>query len=197
MRNLYTLVFLLVLTGCSVVKKSMNPKDYLDWYQSKEFGWKGMDTIQNVICGIRFFPKEVSIAKCAIDNCEPKETLKERSADKTESFEFIVEFASLKPTESIFDLSGKLGTSPSDRVIYFSSEIKKDIKGLTLSGDTVECQSVIYEPSLPQRARMLIDLEAGKKGIIEIIVTDRIISGETFHFSIPELTNKSIPSLRL
>lgn len=175
----------------------MNPKDYLSWYQSKEFAWKGVDTIQNIICGIRLFPKEVSIAKCAMDNCEPKETLKERSADNTESFEFIVEFAGLKPNESIFDLPGKLGTSHSDRVIYFSSEIKKDIKGLTLSGDTVECQHVIYEPSLPQRARMLIDLEVGKKGIVEIIVTDGIISGETFHFRIPELTNKSIPSLKL
>ncbi|MNJ83548.1 hypothetical protein D3C87_09690 [compost metagenome] len=175
----------------------MNPKDYLGWYQSKEFGWKGIDTIQNVICGIRLFPKEVSIARCAIDNCESKEILKERSAAKTDYFEFILEFASLKPNESIFDLPGRLGTSRPDRVTYFSSAIKNDIKGLTSLGDTVECQSVIYEPSLPQKARMLINLEMTKKSIVEIIITDRIISGETFHFNLPELTDKSIPSLKL
>ena len=81
--------------------------------------------------------------------------------------------------------------------MYFSSGIKNDIKGLTKNGDTLPCQGVLYEPSLPQKARILISLEKSNNSINQIIITDRIITGEVIRFSIPELTNKSIPTLKL
>lgn len=196
MRYSFVILFLLLL-ACGTAKKSMTPKEYLNWYQSKDFGWKGMDSTEQIACAIRLFPKEIMVAKCAVDDCETKETLKERLASEEGTFDFLLELSSLKPGESIFDVRGEVGSSRSDRVLYFSNSIKNDIKGLTLSGDTVECTGVIYEPTLPQKARILINLEASKKSIVEIMITERIISGHAFHFKIPELTKKSIPSLKL
>lgn len=197
MRLLFTLLVLSTFISCSTLNKSMSPKDYLIWYSAKEFGWKGIDTVQEMTCMMRLFPQEVDIAKCALQNCESKETLLERLSGIDESIDFIIEFASLKTNISIFDIAGSIGSSRADRVMYFSSSIKNDIKGITITGDTLVCQSVLYEPSLPQKARILISLEGSKKPIDQIIITDRIISGETIRFPIPQLTNKSIPTLKL
>jgi len=197
MRLLFTLLIVSSCVSCSSLNKSLGPKDYLDWYSAKDFAWKGIDTIQDLTCAMRLFPRELDIAKCALENCESKEVLIERLSDKTETIDFMIEFASLKMNTSVFDIDGPISSSRADRIMYFSNGIKNDIKGLTVNGDTLACQSVLYEPSLPQKARMLISLEGSKKSINQIIITDRIISGEVIRFPIPELTNRSIPTLKL
>ncbi len=196
MRLLFTILMLTSLWSCSSLK-SLSPKEYLDWYSSTGFGWKGIDTIQDFTCAMRLFPKEADIAKCALQDCESKETLIERLQTKDETLDFIIEFTSLKLNTGIFDVPGSTGSSRTDRIMYFSSGIKNDIKGITNTGDTLICQSVLYEPSLPQKARILISLEDSKKSINQIMITDRAISGEIIRFYIPELSNKSIPTLKL
>ena len=197
--RLVTCIFIIsVLMGCASLNKSLNPVNYLSWYSSTDFGWKGLDTVQGtMMCTMRLFPKEVDIAKCALENCENKETLKDQLAIKEETVDFIIEFASLKPGISLFELPGTVNSSRAERIMYFSSGIKNDIKGITSSGDTLVCESVLYEPSLPQKARILISIEKSKKSMNQLLIRDRIISGETIRFSIPELTNKTIPTLKL
>jgi hypothetical protein len=197
MRLLLIISLLIILSaGCSSLKP-MSPKEYLNWYAAKDFGWKGMDTIQDITCAIRLFPKEVTIAMCAIQNCETKEVLTERLSSKDETYDFMIEFSSLKPNTSIFDVPGSGAYSKSDKVLYLSNGIKKDIKGITVAGDTVSCQNVLYEPSIPQKARLLVTLENTKKNINQFIITDHMVSGEMIRFHIPELTHKSLPTLKL
>ena len=142
------------LWSCSSLK-SLSPKEYLDWYSSTGFGWKGIDTIQDFTCAMRLFPKEADIAKCALQDCESKETLIERLQTKDETLDFIIEFTSLKLNTGIFDVPGSTGSSRTDRIMYFSSGIKNDIKGITNTGDTLICQSVLYEPSLLKTVKLV------------------------------------------
>lgn len=186
------------LMACSSMKRSMNPETYLSWYASPNFGWKGIDTIQETMtCAMRLLPKEVTIAQCALESCETKETLQKRLSSMDETIDFIVEFTSLKTNISLFDLPGKISSSRADRVMYFSSGIRQDIKVLTLTGDTLECTGVLYEPAAPQKARILVSIEKSKKSMYQLLIKDQMISGEIIRFSIPELTYKTIPTLKL
>lgn len=195
MRLLLNVSLLILCAGCNSLK-SMGPQDYLDWYSSKEFAWKGTDTLADISCSIRLFPMELSIARCAVQECEPKEVLKERLSGKDETIEFMIEFSGIKPNTSVFDVPGTK-YSKTDKILYLSNGIKDDIKGITSTGDTIICQHVLYEPSIPKKARLLITLEETKKNISRLIIKDRQITGETISFRIPELNHKSIPTLKL
>jgi hypothetical protein len=175
----------------------MSPQAYLNWYASKEFSWKGTDTVGDISCSMRLFPTELNIAKCCLQECEAKELLSERLSEKDESIEFMIEFSSLKPNTSVFDVSGPTNYSKTDKVLYLSNGIKNDIRGITTTGDTIVCEHVLYEPSIPQKAHLLVTLEETKKKICQLIIKDRMITGELILFRIPELNYQSIPTLKL
>lgn len=175
----------------------MDPQAYVDWYSSKEFAWKGTDTLADISCSVRLFPMELGIAMCALQECETKEVLAESLSGKDETIEFMIEFSSIKSNNSVFDASGSTNYSKTDKILYLSNTIKTDIKGITSAGDTINCQHVLYEPSIPKKARLLITLEETKKNICQLIIKDRMITGELILFRIPELNRKSIPTLKL
>lgn len=196
MRLLVIAPLLIFFASCSSTK-SMGPQAYLNWYASPDFTWKGIDTINDISCMMRLVPKEMNIAKCAIDDCEPKDSLAKQLSHRNETIEFIIEFSSLKINTDVFE-AGHLNTyTKTDKILYLSNGIKYDIKAITAAGDTLACQNILYEPSIPRKARLLATLESTKKSISQLIIKDRMITGEAIVFHIPGLNPKSIPTLKL
>lgn len=172
----------------------MKPKDYLNWYASDSFVWKTSDTVGNLIYSIRFLPREVDLARSAVSDNPDIPSLRKTYSEKTNTKTFMLEFKSLQWNTDMFSYSDY---SKSDMITYLSSSIKGDLKGLTVKGDSLDCLSIIYEPGLSSRIRLLFTLDSSTDGLKEILFTDRLFSGKPHIFSFVPITHKSIPSLKL
>ncbi len=198
-RYLFMLFFISVFVSCGTSTKvaKLDPEAYVKWCYSPEFSWKNSDTLNGISYSVRFVPQEYNIAACALKHCEKKEVLMEDLNSKNNAYGFFLDLVCLDFSRDLFSYPSRTGMDAADRKIYLNNHIKKDIVGISDSNDTIVCVSAIYEASIPNRARVIFELEDTEKTLTKIILKDRMINNSAIEFSIPELTKKKIPTLNL
>lgn len=185
---------LTLITSCGTTQKRMSPKEYLNWYGSESFVWKASDTVGGMIYSLRFLPREVDFARSALGDTPDLASLRKAYSEKSHTRTFMLEFKSAQWNTDMFSYSDY---SKSEMITYLSSTIREDLKGITLKGDSLDCVSIIYEPVLSSRIRLLFTLDSSTDGLAGILFRDRLFSGHPHTFSIQPLTDKLIPSLKL
>lgn len=193
---IYLVLFLIPFSFAQKAKK-LSPDSYVEWCHSQGFQWKGKDTAGVISYAVRFVPKAYDIAKCALAHCEKKEVLLEDLKELDNSFTFLLDMTCLEFSQDIFSIPSKTGMNTTDRKLYLSNYIKKDLFGLSASNDTIPCVSAVYEVTIPIRARVLFELEKTEKPITRIVFRDKMINNKPLEFEIPELTKKQVPTLNL
>lgn len=191
---------IMVFTGCGISKKriKLEPENYLKWYGSAENVHTASDTVGELVYNLRLFPKEVNIALCAMKQCEPKDVLVASLEERTTITSFLFEIRGVNTQKDFFSIAGVSGISKNDRVMYLTSGIKEDLKGLSAHGDTLNCVSVMYEPTIKGQAKLVIDIDNPKQYVIrEVIYSDRVISGSRISLKMPVSSNSNIPTLNL
>lgn len=184
---------LIVVMSCGIATRKMNAEEYLKWYSSQDFRWKASDTLQEIQYAVRFIPKEIELAQCISTKCKENKELKKELKEKNNYWSFMLELKSSSP--DIFKL-GKTYSS-NEMLTYLNAQVKQDIKGITLKGDTIDCVSSIYEPLLSDRIRLLIAFESSNDGLEQILFQDKLFSNTKLKFNFLTFTNKSIPKLKI
>lgn len=196
----YLLALVMLLnSACSGLRKtpSLAPDAYLKWYASSENKWFSQDTINNLLFKVRVYPKEVNIAICAMDHCEPKETLLTDLKRKEEINSFLLEIKGLKSgKEDLFSPAVQMNST--DKALYLSNGIKKDLFAFSSGKDTLFCNSVIYEPSIPGNIKLLIDFHnPDHQSISRIVFNDRSLSMVPVEFLLLPSDHSNFPTLNL
>lgn len=184
-----------ILLSCTNSKKALTASEYKNWYSSNGFIWKTSDTINQLTYSFRYLPQEVDLAICALENCRSRDDLKKESKSKVTDYYFLFEISTLNWNQSVFDFTQPELTK-SEILTYLNGQIVQDLKGVSKSNDSLSCTSVIYEPLSGNKVRLLVGFEA-KSDLKEIVFFDRVFTGFKQTFSIPELTIKSTPTLKL
>lgn len=191
------LIFLII--GCSNLRKrpALAPDAYLKWYGSTENKWYSQDTVNNLVFKVKVYPKEVNIALCALNRCEPKETLLASLKQKEEINSFLLDIKGIKSgREDLFSHSAQM--SSTDKILYLSNEIKKDLFAFSSDNDTLFCNSVIYEPSIPGNIKLLIDFHnPDHQSITRILFNDRLLSMVPVEFLLLPSDHSNFPTLNL
>ena len=196
--GLSVMVFFLCL-GCSSLKKtlSLTPAEYLKWHASADNKFVCQDTANNLVFRIKAYPKEVNIARCALDHCEPKETLLKELKQEESVTSFMLEVRGLNSSkEDLF--SPAAGMNSSDKALYLSGGIRKELFAFSSDRDTIFCNSVIYEPSIPGHIRLLIDFDNPEhQPIKRILFNDHSLSMIPVEFQFSPSANSNFPTLNL
>ncbi|AEA42443.1 hypothetical protein [Fluviicola taffensis] len=201
MRNSLNILFIfpLVLVGCKLSKQlKLEPESFLKWYSSEENSFKSSDTLNGICYSISAYPQEVSIAICAMNKCEPKQTLETDLKNKSQLNTYLLELTNLNSKGDLFSLGASKGMSRNEQLIYLNNDIKYALKAVTESGDTLVCVSVIYEPLLANSFRLMIDFESSKSVSIDrIIYADRLINNSLIEFQFKNNNRSNFPHLNL
>lgn len=184
----------LVVFSCKTYQPALTPEQYKKWYASDAFVWRKTDTINGLIYSIAFVPGQVDIARCALENCKPKEELKQAQKDLGKDYDFILQIQTKSFNESVVD-KARPELTRNEIMTYLNGQIKSDLCGMSIKNDTLSCTGIIYEPISSDRVRILFSIE-GKEPLNKIVFQDRIFSGYTQNFGLPELTLKTTPSLK-
>lgn len=200
MKNIIGSVILisLLLVGCKMSQQmELEPESFLQWYSSGKNSFKSKDTINDICYSFAFYPKEVSIAVCALNSCEPKDVLLKELKSKSENPSYLFELTSLNPLKDLFE-SSSAEMSKNEQIIYMNNGIKNDLKALTKRGDTLKCVSAIYEPLLASKFRLIVDFESSESGSVDqIIYIDRLMSRSQIKFNFSNTIHTNFPLLNL
>ncbi|TSJ46560.1 hypothetical protein [Fluviicola chungangensis] len=142
-------------------------------------------------------PREINIARCALDHCEPKEILLEELKRDVAVTSFMFEVKALRggKEDLFFPQSGMNST---DKALYLSGGIKKELFAFSSGQDTIFCNSVIYEPSIPGYIRILVDFDnPAHQPIKRIVFNDHSLSMVPVEFQFLPAANSNFPTLNL
>jgi hypothetical protein len=192
-------IFPFVLVACKLSHQlKLEPESFLQWYSSDDNSFKSSDTLNGICYTMLSYPQEVSIAICAINKCESKETLMTDLKNKTQLNTYLLELKNLNSTGDLFSVGASKRMSRNEQIIYLNNDIKDDLKALTRSGDTLMCVSVIYEPLLANTFRLMIDFESSNSASIDrIIYADRLINSSQIEFQFTKNNYSNFPLLNL
>jgi hypothetical protein len=195
--------FLLMLfflnISCSSLRKgpSLAPEDYLKWYGSAENRWFSQDTVNDLVFKMKLYPKEVNIARCALDHCESKETLLTDLKKEESVTSFFLEVKALKGgKEDLFSPAAQMNAT--DKALYLSNGIKKELFAFSSGKDTIFCNSVIYEPAIPGKIRLLVDFNnPDHQTITRILFNDNSFTMTPMEFLLLLPDHQNFPTLNL
>lgn len=194
-----SLLGLLGLIGCKISHPpKLDPESFMEWYSSEKNVSNFSVFSGKVEYRVSFYPKQVSIATCAISKCEDKKTLLSDMESKPELETYLLDLRTEDIRVNLFDLAESSQMSRQEQIIYLNNDIKSDLIAITQKKDTLKCVSVIYEPMISNTIRLLVDFEKPDVGyIMKIIFNDQLISQSEIHFTFEKNYASDFPLLNL
>lgn len=195
----FVLTLLFLNMSCSSLRKGplLVPEDYLKWYGSSENKWFSQDTVNDLVFKMKLYPKEVNIARCAINHCESKETLVTDLKKEESVTSFFLEVNGLTgEKEDLFSPLARMNST--DKVLYLSNGIKRELFAFSSNKDTLFCNSVIYEPTISGRIRLLVDFNnPDNQTITRVLFNDHSFTMAPMEFLFWSSDYPNFPTLNL
>lgn len=177
--------------------KSLSPAEYLQWYNSPDNGLTFTSDKNGVTTIVKLRPLEHDAAICMKNNCDSKTNISKQLKEGNRFVTFNLRYE--LPNVGLFDINPNGPIYRSERMEYFSYQMKRDIFLFSDAGDTVRCMNVIFERTPSEMPFANFELLFGEVDLSKytaLSIRNQVIGLQPLIFNLQSL-NINLPQIKI